>query len=85
MEYIHSGQLSKFTQLLRKLKKIEVYQLLYTLDQMGYNLVHQCVFFKQDEMLKVMVKHFKLCCQDILVENNSHSAQPMELSQDVLQ
>jgi NH3-dependent NAD+ synthetase len=40
MEAIEQGDKSKFMQVIKRLNKVQVYQLIYTLDRLGYNLIH---------------------------------------------
>jgi hypothetical protein len=53
---------------------MQVYQLLYTIDRLGYNLLHQCAFFKRFDMLVFLIEHFKVCCRFILIQNDQFSS-----------
>ena len=70
MDCIESGDKVKFMQMIKKLNKTQVYQLIYAKDIIGYNLIHKCAFKNRFEMLKFLIEQFKVSCREILIENN---------------
>lgn len=66
MQCIKYGDQEEFGRVLRSLSCEQVYQLVFTVDNFGYSLIHQCAYFGQREILVELVNVFKSSCAQML-------------------
>jgi len=73
MDAIKKGDLEEFRDCIKlRITRQQIFYLMNCQDQLGYNLIHQCVYFGQHKILIYMIDYMKQIYKGLIKSNNKN-------------